>query len=46
MISVLLALFLIPATAGMSFHVRHSHSLGGCEGTLSFTEDGVRYETK
>jgi hypothetical protein len=48
MISLLLALFLIssPTVTVTSLHVRHNHSLGGCEGTLSFTEDGVRYETK
>jgi hypothetical protein len=34
-----------PATP-VQFQVRHSHSIGACEGTLTFTESGVRYDTK
>jgi hypothetical protein len=47
MISILLALFFLQSSVpGPSFQVRHKQGFGKSEGTLSFTEDGVRYETK
>ena len=45
--AILLAVLLMQgiAAAGPSFHVRHNHSIGSCEGTLTFVEDGIHYET-
>jgi hypothetical protein len=33
-------------TEQFSFRVRHDHAIGSCEGTLVFSGQGVRYETK
>ena len=35
-----------PTKEPLTFNVRHQHTIGACEGTLTFSEDGVRYETK
>jgi hypothetical protein len=47
---LIVALFLFqnaePTKEPVSFKVRHEHTLGACEGTLTFSPDGVRYETK
>ena len=42
-----LLLFQNPASKGsITFNVRHEHTIGGCEGTLTFSADSVQYETK
>ncbi len=48
MSTVLLALLLMqtPAALDLSLTVRHSHAIGSCDGTLFFSQDGVRFETK
>lgn len=46
----MLALFLLqnpPVAAGtLTYKVRHEHTIGACEGTLTFSPEGLRYETK
>ena len=27
-------------------NVRHEHAIGNCEGTLTFSQEGIRYDTK
>jgi hypothetical protein len=35
-----------PTKEPLTFRVRHEHVIGGCEGTLTFSDEGIRYETK
>ena len=45
----MLALILLQNPAGatdtLTYKVHHEHAIGGCEGTLTFWAEGVRYET-
>ncbi len=50
MSAVLMLAFLLfqsPQTPdSVVLNVRHEHAIGNCEGTLTFSQEGVRYETR
>jgi hypothetical protein len=47
--ALLLAIFLLQtpvANVPVTLNVRHEHRIGGCDGKLIFSDQGVRFETK